>query len=165
MADYDNSVSEERGHEGSLFLSPDWVDQAVKTVQLARVTDKQFGKLVRGLTLELIYVITDVPPALESFYKSDRLVIFVELDKGKLKNIWSDTEVPGKEADFTVSSDYETFKQIYIGQINAATAFINGDVKVEPMARIYRNPAFSARSISTGNQMIRILQQVPTWWP
>lgn len=162
MRNPDNVLNQEGAGKKRLFLSPDWVDQAVKTVQLARVTDKQFRGLVRGLTLDLVYLIWDIPPSLRSFYSADRLTIFVELERGKLRNIWSGTEAPSKEADFTVGSDYETFKRIYVGQINAATAFVNRDIKVEPMSRIYRNPAFSARSISTGNHMLRILQQVPT---
>lgn len=161
MQNLDKFLSEE-GENSLLFLSPAWVDEAVKAVQLARVTDKQFRKLVSGLTLDLIYVITGVPSTLRDLYGDDNLIIFVELKAGKLRNIRSGTAAPDRDADFTVTSDYKTFKQIYVGQINAATAFINRDVKVEPMARLYRNPAFSARSISTGNSMIRILQQVPT---
>lgn len=162
MRNPDNVLSQAGAGKKRLFLSPGWVDQAVKTIQLARVTDRQFRSLVRGLTLDLVYLIWDIPPALRSLYGADRLTIFVELERGKLRNIWSGTEAPSNEADFTVGSNYKTFKQIYVGEINPATAFINRDVKVEPMARLYRNPAFSARSISTGNHMLRILQKVPT---
>lgn len=146
----------------NLFLSPEWVYKATKVVQEAKLTDEEFGRLVADLSLDLVYQITDIPAKLSNFYQGNQVVIFVRLKGGAVKKILADSQLPEKEVYFTVTSQYHTFKRIYLGEINPATAFVNRQIKVEPLSRVYRNPRLSARSIIIGNKMLKILRQLPT---
>jgi len=149
--------------DGSLFLSPEWVYEVTRVVQAARSTDAEFGKLASGFSLNLVYLITDFPPKLREEYGASQLAIFVSLDKGTVRKLLIGKEAPDKEkVDFTVSSNYGVAKEIFLGQRNAATTFINREIKVEPLSRVYQRPRFSAKAVVTGNAILRIARTVPT---
>lgn len=162
-------LEEETGHpvpdSSDVFLSPGWVHHVARVVQAARARDKEFGKLASGFSLNLAYLITDVAEKTRKEYGGDRLVIFVGLDKGRIRKLDVSTELPQEKIDFTVTSNYEVAKRIFAGEVNVATSFINKEIKVEPMSRVYRNPRFTAKSIVAGNLMLKIARQVPTVFP
>jgi putative sterol carrier protein len=79
-----------------------------------------------------------------------------------VRKLWIGTSLPKEKIDFTVSSSYKIAKQIFLGELNPATAFINGQFKVEPLSKVYLRPRFSAKSVVTGNFMLKIARQVPT---
>lgn len=145
-----------------LFLSLDWVYEVTRVVQAARGTDPEFGKLASGFSLNLVYFITDFPPRLREHYGSSQLAIFVSLEKGTVRKLLINSQPPKEKVDFTVSSNYHVAKEIFLGQRNAATAFINREIKVEPLSRVYQRPRFSAKAVVTGNALLRIARTVPT---
>ena len=151
--------------EGYLFLTPEWVHEATRAIQSARSTDKNFGKLAQSFSLSLIYVVTELPQCLREIHGGPQLVVLVQLDKGTVRRLWLGTEVPGDKHDFLVSSSYSLAKQIFCGEGNPATAFIDRQFKVEPMSRVYQRPRFTARAIVTGNAMLKVAKRVATVFP
>lgn len=143
------------------FLSPEWVKEATAAVQRARTVDSDFCRLVNGLTLNLKYIISELPNHLSEIYNANNLTIFVALQQGEVKKIKTGIDC-NRPTDFTVASTYDLFLKIFLGRINAAVAFVNRDISVEPKRRIYLNPAFSAQAIATGNYMLGILRELPT---
>lgn len=117
-----------------------------------------------GYSLNLAYVFTELPFKLRELYSNgqQQLVLFVQLDGGKVKKLWIRTELPGEKVDFTISSDYSVVNQIFQGKLNPATAFINRQLKVEPLSRVYRRPKFTAQSIVIANMLLKIAMRVPT---
>lgn len=150
-----------RKTRGDFFLSPKWVREATILVQRVRINDRAFGRLVNGLTLDLKYLVSNIPDHLRDIYGGNDMAIFVSLKQGEVKVIKTGAAINGR-ADFTVASSYDLFLKIFLGRVNAAVAFVNRDVRVEPKKRIYLNPAFSAQAIATGNYMLRILKGLPT---
>jgi len=73
--------------------------------------------------------------------------------------------VPREKHDFMVSSSYSLAKQIFLGEANPATAFIDRQFKVEPMRRVYQRPRFTAKAIVTGNVMLKVARRVTTIFP
>jgi putative sterol carrier protein len=156
-------VNDQPSTGNHLFLSPEWVREEASVIQHARTTDKEWGERAREFSLDLVYMITGIPERLRKLYGgSDKIVVFVKLNEGTVKKLWTGTEVPNEEADFTVTSRYETAKKIFAGELNPATAFINREIKVEPMSRVYKDPKFTARSLVAGNQVLKIAKQLPT---
>ncbi len=147
-----------------LFLAPEWVYEVTRVLQSAQLRDKQFGELASGFSLILAYQITDIPPQLKERYNGEPLVILVQLDKGKVRHLAIGTEPP-QEFDFLLISTYEVAKKIFVGELNAATAFVNRQFKIEPLSRVYSNPRFTAKSIVTGNLLLKFARQVPTIFP
>ncbi len=145
-----------------LFLSQEWIHEVARTIQTTRQTDEQFGKLAEGFSIGLMYVITEPPPILKERYKGSRLTFFVRLEKGVVRKLEIGTEPPLEKKDFTLTSTYEVAKQFYLGERNPANSYISGQLKIEPLSRVYRNPAFTAKAIVTGNMMLKIARQVPT---
>jgi putative sterol carrier protein len=148
-----------------LFLSPEWVHQATRAIQAARSTDKNFGKLAQSFSMSLIYVVTELPQCLREVHGGPQLVVLVQLDKGTVRRLWLGTDVPGDKHDFIVSSSYSLAKQIFCGEGNPATAFIDRKFKVEPMSRVYQRPRFTAKAIVTGNAMLKVARRVATVFP
>lgn len=144
-----------------LFLSPEWVHQAAAAAQTARQTDTEFAEMVSGFNLSLLYVITELPKELKNSH-GDRLPIFVRLEKGGVRQLQIGADVPKEKIDFTVTSRYSVAKQIYTGQINVGTAFVNRLLELEPMSKVYEDPKFTATSIVAGNRLIKIIGQIPT---
>jgi len=149
--------------EELLFLSPDWVHEVTKVVQGSIAKDKNLRKLASDYSLNLAYVFEELPLKLRELYSNGQhLVLFVQLDEGRVKKLWIRTEIPDEKVDFTISSDYSIVDQIFQGKLNPATAFINRQLKVEPLSRVYRRPKFTAKSIVIANQLLKIAMQVPT---
>lgn len=145
------------------FLSPDWVHEVTKVVQGSISRDANLKELTSGYSLNLAYVFTELPFKLKELYSNrHQLVLFVQLDGGKVKKLWIRTELPGEKVDFTITSDYGVVNQIFQGKLNPATAFINRQLKVEPLSRVYRRPRFTAQSIVIANMLLKIAMQVPT---
>lgn len=152
--------------EDLLFLSPEWVHEITKVVQGNIAKDANLRKMTSGYSLNLAYVFKELPLKLvESYSNGQQLVLFVQLDEGRVKKLWIRTELPEEKVDFTISSDYSVVDQIFQGKLNPATAFINRQLKVEPMSRVYRRPKFTAKSIVIANQLLKIALQVPTRFP
>jgi len=148
-----------------LFLSPEWVHEATRVIQAARSADKDFGKLAQSFSLTLIYVVTGLPQSLREIHGGPQLVVLVQLDKGTVRRLLLGTDVPGVKHDFLVSSSYSLAKQIFCGEGNPATAFIDRQFKVEPMRRVYQRPRFTAKGIVTGNAMLKVARRVATIFP
>lgn len=49
-----------------------------------------------------------------------------------------------------------------MAELNPATAFINHQLKVEPLGKVYRRPRFTAKSIITSNMILQFARQVST---
>jgi putative sterol carrier protein len=146
-----------------VFLSPEWVYEVTRVVQYARRTDEDFGRMASDFSLSLAYVIDGIPEELRPYYDgSGQVAIFVQLDHGSVRKIRVGTQPPGEDVDFTVASNYRVAKQIFEGELNAATSFISRQLKVDPIQKAYREPRFAARSIVTGNLLLKIARQVPT---
>lgn len=145
-----------------VFLSPEWVHEVTRVVQAARRMDENFRKLASRFSLSLTYLVTDIPQGLRECYGGSQSVVFVQLERGTVRKLWIGTELPAEKPDFTVATNYDVAKQIFLGQLNPATSFINRQLKVEPLSRVYQRPRFAAKSIVTGNAILKIARQVPT---
>lgn len=148
--------------EKLMFLSPEWVHEAVRVVQSARGKDEEFRRLTSGYSLNLVYVVTDVPSRLKKIYHSEQIILFIQLDKGTVKNFEILTKLPVEKIDFTIRSSYSVVKQIFLEQLSATTAFMNRQLKVEPFSMVYRRPRFTAKSIIVGNMILKFCRLIPT---
>jgi putative sterol carrier protein len=147
-----------------MFLSPEWIREAVRTIQSARARDEEFRKLTSDYSLSVAYIIKDIPSRLKEQYSNERIVLFIRLDEGVVRELKILNEPP-IGADFTITSTYSTVKQIFSGQLSLASAFMNRQVRVEPFDVIYRRPRFAAKSLIVGNMIIKLISQIPTEYP
>lgn len=151
--------------ESYLFLSQEWVHEVARVVQSARSSDANFKKLTQGFSLSLLYLITDLPQRLRELHNGTQLAILVQVDKGTVRKLVVGIDIPDDKVDFTITSKYDLAKRIFAGEVNAATAFIDREIKVDPMRRVYQRPRFTARAITTGNLLLKIARRVPTLYP
>jgi putative sterol carrier protein len=151
-------------NEGYLFLSKDWIGKAVAAIERAKATDESVRKQASEFSLSIAYVIENIPEALKELYSSDRVIVYIELDKGELKRFKVDTGVKEK-TDFTVISDYEIAKKNFTGELNPVSTFIRRQIKIEPMRKVYADPSFSAKALTTVNTLLKIIKEVPTVFP
>lgn len=165
MSDSSQGQELPASESGYVFLSPEWVWEVTRTVQAARKSNEDFGKLTSDFSLSLAYKVTDIPQTVGNGQGSNQVVVFLRLDKGTVRKLRIEAELPKEKVDFTVASNYSVVKQIFQGELNPATSFINGQLKVEPLNKVYQRPRFAAKSIVTGNAILRIARQVPTLFP
>jgi len=151
---------------GFVFLSKDWIHEVVRAIEKAKEEDESFRSLTCDFSLSLAYVIRDIPQRLRDRYGRDEVVIFVELVEGFLRKLMVGVELPAeRDVDFTIKSSYGVAKRIFLGELKPATAFIRRKVKVEPFMRLYRDPAFTAKSIVIINAIMKIIKDIPTAFP
>jgi len=148
-----------------LFLSPEWVHEVVRVIQAARSGDQRFSEMTHDFNLNLVYQITGLPHRLNETHGGAQLVISIQLNKGIVKKLQLGTEMPEGKRDFTVTTNYMAAQQMFLGEANPATAFIDRQIKVEPLRRVYQRPKFTARAIVTANALLKIARSVPTVYP
>lgn len=145
-----------------LFLSPEWIQEAIKVIQSARSKDEKFKKLTSDYNLNLLYIVTDIPQELIKLYSSDKISLFIQLVKGVVNKFEIITDSPINNPDFTITSNYTVAKQIFLGKLSLTSAYINRKVKIEPMSLIYRRPRFTAKSMIVGNMILKLCKEIPT---
>ncbi len=149
-----------------LFLSEEWVRRIGAAIEKAKATDPEVKSLASEFSLSVAYVVSDLPERLQQIYGSNQVAIYVELEEGLLKRFTAGKDIPGGKApDFTVESGYHTAKQIFLGEMNLASAFVRRAFKVKPFTRIYANPSFSAKSLTTFNVLLKVMHRVETEFP
>jgi len=149
-----------------LFLSEEWVRRMGTAIEKAKATDPEVKSLASEFSLSVAYVISNLPKRLQQIYDCDRVAIYVELEEGVLKRFTAAKDIPnGKDPNFTVESGYGTAKSIFLGEMNLASAFVRRAFKVKPFTRIYANPSFSAKSLTTFNVLLKVMHKVETEFP
>jgi putative sterol carrier protein len=145
------------------FLSEEWVRRVVAAIEHAKLKDEKIRKLASEFSLRVTYVVENLPESLRKKYGNDKVKIYVELDKGKTKRFMVGREVPADDSpDFTVISDYEIAKKIFKEELTVASAFVKRYIRVKPLMRLYANPSFTAKSLTTFNALLQVMGKVPT---
>jgi len=105
------------------FLSDEWNN--ISKEYILKKLDPE--KDLRNVTTSLLAVIEHVPP------NDSTMNFYLELQDGKLTNFivnTGDTHV-GKEAVFTVSGNYGTYRSILKGEMSMAVALLRGRLKLK----------------------------------
>lgn len=147
-----------------MFLSKEWIKKAVAAIEQAKATDKNVMAQASEFSLSIAYTIEKLPQKLKELYDSEKIRIYLELDQGELKRFTIGTEAPkGKKPDFVVTSEYEVAKKNFQGELNPISTFMKRRIKVEPWKKLYLNPRFSAKALSTVNTLLKVIRdEVPT---
>ncbi len=146
------------------FLTKEWIKKAVAAIEHAKATDENVMSQASEFSLSVAYTIEKLPQKLQELYGSEKVTVYVELDQGELKRFTIGAETPKeKKADFTVTSEYDVAKKNFQGELNPISTFMKRRIKVEPMKKLYLNPRFSAKSLSTINTLLKVIrEEVPT---
>jgi len=148
---------------GSLFLSKAWIDKIVLAIEDARANDPELMAKTSEFSLSVAYVIEKLPEKLRELYESDKVIIYVEMDKGNLKQFNISNEMPSETlTDFIVRTKYEIAKKNFQGELNLLSTFIKRLVKVSPWRKISMNPTFTIKSLATMLALMKVMREVPT---
>lgn len=148
---------------GSLFLSKAWMDKIVSAIEDARAIDPELMAKTSEFSLSVAYVVENLPQKLKDLYKSDKVVIYVEMEKGNLKQFNVGKEMPNEKfTDFIVTTNYEIAKKNFQGELNLLSTFIKRLVKVSPWRKISMNPTFTIKSLATMLALMKVMREVPT---
>jgi putative sterol carrier protein len=148
--------------KGLLFLSKEWVSKAIAEIEKAKKYNEEVRRKTSEFTVKIAYIVTDIPNILGELYDSKDIVIFIGLDEGRLTEFKVEGDIPSnmvEGVDYTIESDYETLKKIFMGKINVVSAYINKLVKIRPLHKLYINPRFTAKSLTTVSLLLNILRE------
>lgn len=148
--------------EALLFLSPEWLHEVTRVVQGARSTDEKFRKLAEGFSVTLLYQVAELPLKLRVIHNGPKIAVLVQLARGTVRKLVIGNEPPEDKTDFTVSSNYSVVKNIFCGETNPAVAYIDHQIQVEPLSRVYKSPRFTAKAIVTANAILKIARKIQT---
>ncbi|NIN51921.1 MAG: hypothetical protein GTO23_01960 [Nitrososphaeria archaeon] len=139
------------------------MNRAVAAIERAKAADEKISQMASEFSLSVAYLVKNLPQELREQYRNKEVIAYIELDHGALKSFTIGTEVPkGKKPDFTVESEYEVAKQNFLGELNPISTFIKRRIKVEPARKLYLNPSFSAKSLTTIIALLQVMRDVPT---
>ncbi|MFX1466612.1 MAG: hypothetical protein ACFFA5_09085 [Promethearchaeota archaeon] len=148
---------------GYLFLSKLWIDKIVSAIEDARAIDPELMAKTSEFSLSVAYIVENLPQKIRELYESDKVVIYVEMDKGNLKQFNVSKEVPSEKVlDFIVTARYEIAKKNFQGELNLLSTFIKRLIKVSPWRKISTNPTFTIKSLSTMIELMKVMREVPT---
>ena len=105
------------------FLSKEWIETAKKIVKekLDPETD------LRKATSSLLNIIENIPPNGNSVY------FYISVKNGIIEELTVDqsSSLLGKNAEFVVTGNYDTFVQIFKGEMSTFIALIKNRVKIK----------------------------------
>lgn len=115
------------------------------------------------MSLNLACLIRNLPAVLRSWYAgSRRLVIVARIVKGTVSKVEIATELPQDKVHLLLAGDYRLYERIFRGESSLATSFISGRLRVEPVHDFPAWPKLAAKSLVTGNLLLKIVRKVPT---
>jgi len=105
------------------FLSDEWIKQA--KIVTAEKLDPE--KDLKNSTASLLNVINNIPPNGKSIY------FYISVKDGKLAEMALDDtgSLQDKDAEFTVTGNYDTFVSIFKGEMSTLIALIKNRVKIK----------------------------------
>ena len=105
------------------FLSDEWIEQAkdIATEELDPEKD------LKNATTSLLNVINNIPPEGKSVY------FYISVKNGNIEEMQIDSAnlFKDKNAEFVVSGNYDTFVQIFKGEMSTLIALIKNRVKIK----------------------------------
>jgi hypothetical protein len=147
-----------------VFLSPEWVHEVTRTVQLARKDDRYFRNLASGFSLSWVYVVRNIPSGLRRHYGGDdQAVIFLRVDKGIVREVEIRRQLPEEKFQLVLTSDYWVAKRLFMGESSPFRSFMSGQLKVNPVngfSGLWSKHA--AKSVLIANTVLKVARQVPT---
>lgn len=151
-------------NSGKRFLSEEWINEAVRLIEEAKIFDETVRSLSSELSLSVAYIIRDLPDRLKKDY-GNILTIYVELDRGTTKKFaihkGSSENIL---ADYIVESTYDIAKKIFSGEMNPGLAFFSKLVKIKSASKIHLNLVFITKSLILFSALLRYIRKIPTTW-
>ena len=153
----------ENHSEKHVFLTPQWIEEVRRAVEAAKKTDLYFRLLVNDFTMNVKYVIRDLPTELRPSYGGKReAAVYVQLHEGSVRKIRLGRKPVRQETHLVVTIDYDTAKQLFLGHSSPARVVISRGLKAEPVNGFRHWHKVAARSIVTANRVLRTARKVPT---
>ena len=105
------------------FLSDEWIEKAINIVNEQLDPKKD----LENATASLLNIVTNIPPNGEKRY------FYINVENGKIKKMQIDKKNPYNEEDveFIVTGNYETFVQIFKGEMNTLVAIIKNRFRIK----------------------------------
>jgi hypothetical protein len=147
---------------GHLFLSPEWVQEAVRTLQAACKSNPYLKNLVSRFNLNVVYLVRNLPPSLKQSYGSDQVVVLARLHKGAVTGVEVDTDMPKERYHLVVKSDYKVAQSLLLGQTSPVSSFFMRRLSVEAVDGFHQWPSYVPKAIATANMVLRVMRGVPT---
>ena len=149
--------------DGHVFLSPEWIRQVIEATESAKMDDPYFRELVADFTMNVKYVVRDLPGELRAQYGGkSRMVMFVALDRGSVRQIHFGRRPANQEVHLEVASDYETAKRLFLRECSPARVFLNRGVTAKPVGGFRHWSKVNANSLLTASRLLRMARKVPT---
>ncbi len=154
---------EEHAAEKPLFLTPEWVEEVRRAVEAVKTSDPYFRMMLNDFTMNVKYVIHDLPAKLRPLYGTGReAAVFVRLHQGTVQGVQFGRKPAGEDTHLVVTIDYETAKRLFRGESSPARAVISQDLKAEPVNGFRHWHRVAAKSIITASRVLRTARKVPT---
>ncbi len=105
------------------FLSEEWLEKAKSVAKKSLDPKKDLG----NATASLLNIIENIPPDGKSIY------FYISVNNGNLKELQIDEtgSLLDKDAEFVVTGNYDTFVQIFKGEMSTLIALIKNRVKIK----------------------------------
>ncbi len=105
------------------FLSEEWVEKAKKIVSEKLDPEKD----LKNATTSLLNIIENIPPDGKIVY------FYISVKNGIIEELTVDQSgsLLGKNAEFVVTGNYDTFVQIFKGEMSTLIALIKNRVKIK----------------------------------
>lgn len=146
-----------------VFLSPEWIAQAVTVLETAKQRDPYLSGLVADFTLKVAYVIEDAPPRLRSRCgNGSKLVIRVALRNGVVEDVKIGTRMPSQPVDLVVTVGYRLAEKLFRGEIGVASTILGGHVQAKPVNGFTAWARIAAKSLVTASQFLKTARKIPT---
>jgi putative sterol carrier protein len=110
-----------------VFASREWLEAFIHTLN----SDGDYNKAAKNWEDPITLVVTNLPPPVQEFFKSDRVVVWLDLWHGQCRSFEFLQTPDQRPAGITLTASYDVMKRIALGQLSPTTAMMTGQLKAK----------------------------------
>jgi len=135
-----------------IFGSKEWIEEFVRVLN----SDKDYNNAAKNWEDPITLVVTDLPQQVRDYFKSERIVIRLDLYHGKCLGYEFLSSPEEKPSPITLTGSYFVMKRIALGELGPTTAIMTGQLKAKGnVFKLIMNAGASAAFVNA-------IKKVPT---
>jgi putative sterol carrier protein len=135
-----------------VFGSKEWLEEFVRVLN----NDEEYAKAAKNWEDPLILVVTDLPQPVREHFRTEKVVVWMDLYHGKCRGFEFLSSPEEKPAPIIISGTYENMKKVAQGRLSPTMAFMTGQLRVKgDVGKLLSNAAASSAFVNA-------LKKVPT---
>jgi putative sterol carrier protein len=135
-----------------VFGSREWFEAFVDVLN----RDKEYARAARDWEDPITLMVTDLPQSVKDYFKSDRIIVWLDLYHGRCRGFEMLKDVEEKKAPIIIAGSYVNMKKVTQGRLSPTIAIMSGQLRVKG------NVGKLLSNASASTAFVNAIKKVPT---